>query len=336
VTGGFPLETERLVLRSKTLGDLDAMQELYGDPDVAAWLGGEPFNREQTREHLLRHMRLEREHGFATWAVVEQSSGKVIGHCGLQHLDGGPEVEVGWALVPSRWGRGYATEAARASVAWGFEQLGLEEIVAVTRPTNARSRRVMEKLGMTYEGLGVWYGAEQVRYAVRRVPLGPLEVVAYDPAWPLRFEEERARIAEALGSRAPVIEHIGSTSVPGLAAKPVIDVLLGLRSYPLDEAGVRALEGLGYEYRGEFGIPGRQFFRKGEPRSHHVHAVELGSDLWVSHLAFRDRLRDHPEDAARYASLKHELVSRYRDERGRYTEAKAPFIEELLQRAAPR
>ena len=97
-----------------------------------------------------------------------------------------------------------------------------------------------------------------------------------------------------------------------------------------------ALESLGYEYRGEFGIPGRQFFRKGEPRSHHVHAVELGSDLWVSHLAFRDRLRDNPEEAARYASLKRELVARYANERGRYTEAKGPFIEELLQRAAPR
>ncbi len=240
------------------------------------------------------------------------------------------------ASCPKRWGRGYATEAAEASLAYGFDVVGLDEIVAVAYPDNAASRRVMEKIGMRYDGRGMYYGNDSVRYVTGHTPTGPVEIVTYDPAWPLRFEEERARIAEALGSRAPVIEHIGSTAVPGLAAKPVIDVLLGLRSYPLDEAGVRALESLGYEYRGEFGIPGRQFFRKGEPRSHHVHAVELGSDLWVSHLAFRDRLRDHPEEAARYASLKRELVSRYRNERGRYTEAKAPFIEELLQRAAPR
>jgi GrpB-like predicted nucleotidyltransferase (UPF0157 family)/RimJ/RimL family protein N-acetyltransferase len=336
VTAGLPIETERLLLRSKTLDDLDAMHELLGDPDVAAWLQGQPFDRDETRERLLRNMRLERQLGFAMWAVVERSSGKVIGHCGLQHLDGGPEVEVGWALVPSRWGRGYATEAARASVARGFEQLGLEEIVAVTRPDNARSRRVMEKLGMTYEGRGVWYGAEQVRYALRPVPVAPLEVVAYDPTWPLRFEEERARIAGALVARAAAIEHIGSTAVPGLAAKPVIDILVGLRSPPLDEAGVRALESLGYDYRGEFGIPGRQFFRQGEPRSHHVHAVALGGELWAVLLAFRDRLRDHPEEAARYASLKRELASRYAGERGSYTEAKGPFIEEILQRTARR
>ena len=136
----------------------------------------------------------------------------------------------GYRFVPEAWGRGYATEAAEASLAYGFDVLGLDEIVAVAYPDNAASRRVMEKIGMRYDGRGMYYGNDSVRYVTGRTPTGPVEIVTYDPAWPLRFEEERARIAEALGSRAPVIEHIGSTAVPGLAAKPVIDVLVGLRS----------------------------------------------------------------------------------------------------------
>ena len=101
--------------------------------------------------------------------------------------------------------------------------------------------------------------------------------------------------------RAAAIEHIGSTAVPGLVAKPVIDVLLGLRDYPLHRSRRRGqLERIGYDYRGEFGIPGRQFFRKGSPDAHHVHAVLHGGGLWRRHVAFRDWLREHGEDAARY------------------------------------
>ncbi len=337
MTRGLRIETERLLLRDKTPDDVGFMHRLLSDPAVMRYVGeGRPRGLEEVRAGLEKHIAHQQAHGFSLWLVLERAAGEPIGDCGLMHLEEGPEVEVGYRFVPEAWGRGYATEAAEASLAYGFDVLGLDEIVAVAYPDNAASRRVMEKIGMRYDGRGMYYGNDSVRYVTGRTPTGPVEIVTYDPAWPSRFEEERARIAEALGSRAPVIEHIGSTAVPGLAAKPVIDVLLGVRSHPLDEAGVRALETIGYDYRGEFGIPGRQFFRKGEPRSHHVHAVELGSDLWVSNLVFRDRLRDHPEEAARYASLKRELASRYADERGRYTEAKAPFIEELLQRAAPR
>ena len=158
------IETERLLLRPKTLDDLDAMHAVHSDPEVAAWLGG-ALDREQTRERLIRHMAHQREHGFSVWAIIERSSGEVVGHGGLQHLDGGPEIEVGWALRSDRWGRGYATEAGRASLAYGFDTLGLDEIVAVTLPQNVRSRRVMEKLGMTYVGRAVYYGHEQVKYA---------------------------------------------------------------------------------------------------------------------------------------------------------------------------
>jgi GrpB-like predicted nucleotidyltransferase (UPF0157 family)/predicted acetyltransferase len=308
------------------------MHALRADPDVARWLGG-PHDRERARELLERHMEHEREHGFALWAVVERASGEVIGHCGLQHLEGGPEIEVGWALLPSRWGRGYATEAARTAVAFGFDTVGLDEIVAVTLPDNDRSRRVMEKLGMTYAGRGVYFGHEQVKYALRRLPEEPVVVADYDAAWPRLFEEERAALAAALGGAAVAIEHVGSTAVPGLAAKPIVDILVGLRSYPAAAGEIAAVEAVGYVYRGELGIPGRQFFARGRPRTH-VHATLYQSDFWRSHLLFRDYLRASPEDAARYAALKRELAVRYREDRTGYTESKDSFVADVLARAS--
>ena len=160
-------------------------------------------------------------------------------------------------------------------------------------------------------------------------------VVEYDPSWPERYERERAAIVEALGDvmeGVAGIEHVGSTAVPGLAAKPIIDIMVGLRELPVGERCVQPLEALEYEYRGEAGIPGRYYFRKGNPRSHHLHMVEHGSEFWRRHILFRDLLRKRPAVAREYAALKKELAVRYRTDRLAYTEAKTPFIDAALAR----
>jgi GrpB-like predicted nucleotidyltransferase (UPF0157 family) len=158
-----------------------------------------------------------------------------------------------------------------------------------------------------------------------------VELVESDPSWPARGAEEAALVREALG--AVVVEHIGSTAVPGLVAKPIIDLLAGLQ--PLDVAsGVAAMEAVGYEYLGEYGIPGREFFRKGgDRRTHHVHAVELGGPQWVRHLAFRDYLRAHPDEAARYAAAKVEAMAAVDGDWESYWEAKEPVATDIEARA---
>ena len=161
----------------------------------------------------------------------------------------------------------------------------------------------------------------------------PVVVVQCDPAWPRLFEEERGRIEAALGDAAVAVEHIGSTAVPGLAAKPVIDVLAGLRTLDLTRAQIEAMASLGYEYLGELGIPGRLFFRKGRPRSHHIHAVLFGSDLWERHLAFRDYLRAHPDEAEGYSAFKRRLTAEVEGDRDRYTVGKDAFAAALQARA---
>jgi GrpB-like predicted nucleotidyltransferase (UPF0157 family) len=149
------------------------------------------------------------------------------------------------------------------------------------------------------------------------------------------FEEERARLAAVFDGLAAGIEHIGSTSVPGLCAKPIVDILVGLRELSLSSAEIEAMQRLGYEYLGEFGLPGRLYFRKGEPRTHHVHVVTYGGDHWERHIAFRDVLRSNPEERRRYDELKRRLAAEGHP-REAYTEMKTPFIREVEARARAR
>jgi RimJ/RimL family protein N-acetyltransferase len=150
------VETERLVLRPwRPAEDLDALAAMNADPAVMRWVApNRPLRREETAEFLDRMVRHWDEHGFGLWAVVprEEEGAPHIGFAGLaipSFLPAIlPAVEVGWRLAPAWWGRGLATEAARASVAFGFERLGLRSIVSVIDARNERSLRVAEKLGM--------------------------------------------------------------------------------------------------------------------------------------------------------------------------------------------
>ena len=160
----------------------------------------------------------------------------------------------------------------------------------------------------------------------------PIIIVDYDANWSIEYEQEKIEIIEALGDRIVDIQHIGSTSVPGLAAKPVIDILLGLK-IPLKPDQISSLEALGYLYLGEFGITGRHYFRRGIPRTHQIHAVQVNSEFWKTHILFRDFLRTHPAAAQEYEALKRHLAVEFCYERDRYTDSKAPLIHQLLVQA---
>jgi GrpB-like predicted nucleotidyltransferase (UPF0157 family) len=164
---------------------------------------------------------------------------------------------------------------------------------------------------------------------------GTVRVVPYDPAWADLYDAEVARLSTILAAHGVslVLEHTGSTAVPGLAAKPIIDILASRHDEELRERYIAALEAAGYSYRGEQGIPGRDFFRRGEPRKYHVHLNRIGSPFWKEHLAFREYLRAHPEAAAAYASLKHELAARHPRNREAYIDGKSDFVSEILAKA---
>ena len=155
----------------------------------------------------------------------------------------------------------------------------------------------------------------------------------YDPLWVAEFDAERGRIEHAFGELPHRIDHIGSTAVPDLAARPVIDTLVGVPAGVSREAYVAALRQLGYEPIGAAGAPGRDVFRRGRPVSHTVHLVAWSSDEWRDAIAFRDYLREHPAAAAEYATVKRELA-RARAQQRDDELPKGPFIQAILRRAA--
>jgi GrpB-like predicted nucleotidyltransferase (UPF0157 family) len=163
----------------------------------------------------------------------------------------------------------------------------------------------------------------------------PIEVVDYDRSWPARFTEERDRIAAALGDAALAIEHVGGTAVPGLPAKPVIDLMVGVEDIERAGPAVAGLINLGYEYVPELErqLPDRRYFRLGTPESHHVHMVPVSSDYFSEHLLFRDYLRSHPQAAEEYGKLKRGLAGRFRFDRDAYRTGKVPFIETVVAAA---
>ncbi len=161
----------------------------------------------------------------------------------------------------------------------------------------------------------------------------PVEVVAYDPSWPALFAREAQQLQATLGARALAIEHVGSTSVAGLAAKPVVDILLGVADLSLDAREAAALARLGYENLGEAGVPGRLYFRKRGDHSFNVHLAHVGGELWEGNLLLRDFLRAHPAEAVAYAGVKR-TAAREVPFLLAYSERKASFIGELLVRAA--
>lgn len=161
-----------------------------------------------------------------------------------------------------------------------------------------------------------------------------IHIVPYDPSWPERFDEERALLVGAIDDYLTgTVEHVGSTAVPGLPAKPVIDIMAGVANLRASRPAIAILERLDYcyfPYRGDvmhwFCKPSPQF------RTHHLHLVPFRSSLWVERIAFRDYLREHSEAAADYADLKQRLAERYRFDREGYTDAKTAFVRRIVER----
>jgi GrpB-like predicted nucleotidyltransferase (UPF0157 family) len=160
----------------------------------------------------------------------------------------------------------------------------------------------------------------------------PICIVSYDPAWPRLFEKERAQLEPLLAPwRRGPIEHVGSTAVVGLCAKPVIDVMVGVASLAESEPAIAALSAAGYQYSAYKAEVMHWFCKPSfEHRTHHLHLIPFESTLWHERLSFRDRLRQSEAVRAEYAALKLELAQRFEHDREAYTEGKSPFIARVL------
>ncbi|MBA2176065.1 GrpB family protein [Halobacillus locisalis] len=161
-----------------------------------------------------------------------------------------------------------------------------------------------------------------------------VEVYAYDENWPLKFTEEASKLRELFRSELIDIHHIGSTSVPELKAKPIIDIMPVVKDISIVDTYNDAMKGIGYEPKGENGIPGRRYFEKGgNARSHHVHIYQGGSDDITRHLVFRDYLIAHPTERDDYGELKERLARQFPYDIESYINAKNHLVDEIQQKA---
>jgi GrpB-like predicted nucleotidyltransferase (UPF0157 family) len=215
----------------------------------------------------------------------------------------------------------------------------LYELVARSRGLRAEELDVDERMELAHRALHFIDPTFEIIEGTGRAERDPIELVPYDEAWPLRFEEWKARLLTALPRPPRRIEHIGSTSVPGLAAKPVIDILVGVDDLEDEAAYVPAIEGLGVQLRSR--DADHRYFRpfSDRPRDVHIHVCTADGDWERPHFVFRDYLRGNPEARSAYLQAKQDAARRWRDDRVAYTEAKGAVIRRLTDeatRAQPR
>lgn len=164
----LPIITPRLIIRPFRSGDLEALHAIYGDPRVSRQLRSSAVPGRNENTHRLEwYIELQEQFGYSMWAVEEKQSGDVVADCGFFPYEWqGPEVELAYHVLPDAWGRGYASEAARACLEYGLTrpELTRRGICALTFPDHHASRRVLEKIGMKHVDTGIAYGTEMVRY----------------------------------------------------------------------------------------------------------------------------------------------------------------------------
>jgi GrpB-like predicted nucleotidyltransferase (UPF0157 family) len=338
------LETKRLILKTHELSDLDNLIALRSDPDVMKYIGvGTLHTEEQVKRFLNIAILYQEKHGIGFCSVFEKESGVFIGQAGLFHMgydDEQPDIELAYRLHRKYWGKGYATELAKALIQWGFQHRTVNKLIAAADPENIASQKVLKKAGLDFRGKTKWYGGREV-FLYEIYKNDSIELVAYDNQWPSLAELEMKTLRDALPKNHIIdIQHVGSTAIPGMLAKPIIDVQIAVDSLcAIKKIAIETLKTLGYEYWYDNPDRERMFFVKGMPpfgekRTHHVHIVEPSSKHWKEKILFRDYLISHPVVSCEYEKLKQKLAEQHKYDREQYTDAKTAFINDVLCKAS--
>jgi len=166
---GAEITTNRLVLRQFRKDDLDIYSRIMGDREVGKWFPkGDGYTHEESEKSLKAILKHWSEHSFGIWAIIEKANGVLIGRCGLNLIDMTSEVEVDFVVTPNSWGKGFATEAAGTALAYGFQKLKLENTIALAKPENTASRRVIEKIGMQFKRNAEYWGITCAYYSISK------------------------------------------------------------------------------------------------------------------------------------------------------------------------
>ena len=340
-----PLSDGVVTLRPWRREDAPAIVEcVAGDAEMAGWLDRLP--QPYTLADAQFYIEMEGEEKFA---VTDAGTGRVLGSIGLRWDEAESTAEVGYWLRRDAQGNGYMTRAAVLVSRYALAQ-GAARVFLRADPENVGSCRVAEKAGFTREGVlrsAHWnerlgrrqdwaiYSLLPLEYVAPRQTLrAPLELHNYDPRWPELYAHEEARIRGALADRVVRLEHTGSTAVPGLAAKPIIDICLEVGDTGEEAAYVPDLETAGYVLLlREPGWFEHRLFRDTDPTVH-LHVFPAGCAEFDRMLAFRDHLRADAGDRALYERAKRDLIGRDWEYMQDYADAKSAVVAEIMRRAS--
>ncbi len=274
------------MLEPTVLTDFDDLLALLSDPDVIKYLGDGAQTKEEVKLFLEKTISYQAKHRIGFCSVFEKERHTFIGQAGLFHLryDRQADIEIAYRLHKQFWGKGYATELVKALIVWGFEHLTIKKLVAATHPNNTPSQKVLEKCGLDYRGK-IKYGEkseEAVYYEIYKNDA--IELVPYCSQWPEIAELEIKTLQERLPKKHVLdIQHVGSTAIPGILSKPVIDIIIAVDSLAaIKQIAMEKLTALGYQYWQDNPNTEKMFFVKGMPpfgeqRTRHVHIVEPSS-----------------------------------------------------------
>jgi RimJ/RimL family protein N-acetyltransferase len=316
------LQTERITLRPLTKSDLDELSRLLADPLVMQYSLQGPLSQEQAKEYLQGTLSHHERCGFGLYALVHNDG--MIGFAGFveQMIEGEKRIELWYRLDPKYWGKGLMSEAVRTLTHYAFHELQLPEFYSIIDQNNARSIQVARRLGMSLWKKSVFHEIPVCIYVLKKVVVEP-----YQEEWEEAFSRERDLLKKSL----PIdFFHIGSTSVPGCAAKPIIDIM----GVAQDVTLLDTLELEGYEALGENGMKQRRFFRKKDASAVHLHIFEESDPEVERHLRFTNYLRSHPKAVQEYSLLKEQLAKKYPEDILKYIQGKEKLIREMDIKAA--
>lgn len=324
--------TERLKIRTLTKDDLYKLAPILADEDIVRFSLTGPLKEEkEAKTYLKRIMDHHARFGFGLYAIEEQKSGHLIGLAGLlsQNIQGESKVELAYRLSQDFWGKGLGLEAASAIADHAFTRLHINELITMVDPRSQRSLAIVERLGMRPWKKTVLFDIPISVYLLQKI-----EVVPFRQEWEHQFEEEKSKLGEAFKGVGIRFYHIGSTSVPGCLAKPIIDILGTVPDIAALDAAGNLSSALGYEAMGEYGMKGRRFFTRRGTKAVNLHIFEESDPEAERHLRFCKYLKENMEERDAYSKLKLSLAEKNPSNIQRYCLGKDQAIKLIDIKAA--
>jgi len=351
----FRIETPRLIIRPWKDSDIPEFAKMNQDPEVMEFFPS-VLRPEESKSRVEFYKQQLEIHGFGLWAVEIKSTQEFIGFVGLSvpsfEAAFMPAVEIGWRIAKKHWNQSYATEAAKFVLHEAFEKFNLKEVVSFTAMPNKKSMRIMEKIGMSHDPQDDFdhpkldkdhWLCRHVLYRITKEQLlaqDSIQIEKYSEHWPVLAQQEIKNLEKLLSDFSSLmgIQHIGSTAIPELSAKPIIDLAIGVRNLEEAKVLIPILKDFGYVYWDANPDTTKYFFAKGMPpfgskRTHHVHVMEVTHHDWLVRPLFRDYLKENLNAKKDYETLKLKLAAEFEQDREAYTSAKTAFIRKMNLKA---